>query len=144
MVDGEGCRTVLWICGCSHGCPGCQNEQMQKASFGTPMTTGDLESLCKSINRPMIDGLTLSGGDPMYLQNRGELRLVCQFVKSQCPDKSIWMYTGYRFEDIKHDPILEYIDVVVDGKYMQDRPPALYRGSDNQKIWRKIDGVWRA
>lgn len=92
----------------------------------------------------MIDGLTLSGGDPMYLQNRGELRLVCQFVKSQCPDKSIWMYTGYRFEDIKHDPILEYIDVVVDGKYMQDRPPALYRGSDNQKIWRKIDGVWRA
>ena len=144
FVNGDGCRAVLWLSGCTHHCKGCQNPDLQDPEYGQEMTTGTLLDLVKLLRKPHIDGLTLSGGDPMYPERRKELELIIGFLRKEVPDKTIWMYTGYSFEDIRDEPALQYIDVVVDGKYMRDKEPALYRGSDNQRIWRKIDGKWKA
>ena len=144
FVNGDGCRTVLWLSGCTHHCPGCQNPELQDPGYGLEITTGTLFGLIKLLRKPHIDGLTLSGGDPMYPEHRKELELIVGFLRKEVPDKTIWMYTGYSFEDIKDELLLQYLDVIIDGKYMQDREPALYRGSDNQRIWRKVNGEWRA
>lgn len=144
FVNGDGCRAVLWLSGCTHHCPGCQNPELQDPDYGQEMTTKTLWKLINILRKPHIDGLTLSGGDPMYPEHRREVELICHFLKHEVPDKTIWMYTGYSFEDIKDEPLLQYVDVVVDGKYIEGREPALYRGSDNQRIWRKKNGVWKA
>lgn len=144
FVNGDGCRAVLWLSGCTHHCLGCQNQELQDPGYGLEVTTGTLFELIKLLKKPHIDGLTLSGGDPMYPEHRKDLELILQFLKKEVPDKTIWMYTGYRLDEIKTEPVLKYVDVVVDGKYMQDREPALYRGSDNQRIWRKNGGTWKA
>ena len=106
------------------------------------MTTNTLSDLLKCLQKPHIDGLTLSGGDPMFPANRGEIRLICQYLKAET-GKSIWMYTGYLFQDIVDEPVLDYLDVIVDGKYDKHLPPVPYRGSNNQRIWRKTNNVWR-
>ena len=144
FVNGEGCRTVLWVTGCNHHCDGCQNHDLQDPKYGKVMTTNTLSDLLKCLQKPHIDGLTLSGGDPMFPPNRDGIRLICQYLKAET-GKSIWMYTGYLFQDIINDPVLEYVDVIVDGKYDKNKnlTPALYRGSSNQRIWRKEKGVWR-
>lgn len=143
FVDGEGCRVVLFVTGCGHHCPGCHNEAYQDPEYGEEMTTETLDRLCKLLRKPFVDGLTISGGDPMYGPNRGEIRLICSFLKHEIEGLNIWLYTGYSFEEIEKDPVLEYLDVVVDGRYMKDLPPAPYRGSCNQRIWRKDRGIWR-
>ena len=86
--------------------------------------------------KPYIDGLTLSGGDPMHPANREMVTLIAEHVK-KITHKTIWMYTGYLYEEIEDEPVMQYIDVVVDGIYDKTRPPALYRGSDNQRIIRR-------
>ena len=143
FVNGDGCRAVLWLSGCTHHCPGCQNPELQDPGYGQEITTGTLWELIKLLKKPYIDGLTLSGGDPMYPEHRKELELILGFLKKEVPDKTIWMYTGYCFEDIRDEPVLQYLDVIVDGRYMQDKPPAIYRGSNNQKIWRRTKGIWK-
>ena len=142
FVNGEGCRTVIWLSGCTHHCPGCQNPDLQDPGYGQEMTTGTLFELVKLLKKPHIDGLTLSGGDPMYPEHRKKLELILGFLKKEVPDKTIWMYTGYRLDEIKTEPVLKYVDVLVDGKYIDGRPAALYRGSDNQIIWRHGKAAW--
>ena len=144
FVNGEGCRTVIWLSGCTHHCPGCQNPELQDPDYGQEMTTETLFELVKLLRKPRIDGLTLSGGDPMYPEHRKDLELILQFLKKEVPEKSVWMYTGYRLDEIKTEPVLKYVDVLVDGKYIDGRPAAPYRGSDNQRIWRKVNGEWKA
>jgi len=141
LVNGEGIRTVLWVSGCNHHCDGCQNPESWDPGYGMPWTTDDLAKLIKQVNKTYIDGLTLSGGDPMHPLNRFNVCGIAKTVKTSTL-KSIWMYTGYAFEDIKDEPILDYLDVIVDGKYDCTRQPALWRGSDNQRIWRKKDDIW--
>ena len=142
FVDGEGCRTVLWLSGCCHHCKGCHNPELQNPDYGRDTTTETIGELIRYLQNPYIDGLTISGGDPMYPANRREVQLIANYIKRHT-EKTIWMYTGYLLEEIEKDPVLEPIDVIVDGPYIEGRPAALYRGSDNQRIWRKENGVWK-
>ena len=141
-VNGEGSRVVLWVCGCCHNCDGCQNPELQDVGYGMMFTKRVLMQLIDCCDRPVIDGLTISGGDPMHPMNRSDVRDVARTIKLET-HKSIWMYTGYDFEQIKDCSVLAYLDVIVDGRYYKNRPPAIWRGSDNQRIWRKVEGVWR-
>ena len=140
--NGEGSRVVLWVCGCNHHCDGCQNPELQDVGYGKRFGKDDLLELMELVKRPVIDGLTISGGDPMHPMNRNDVRDVARTIKLET-HKSIWMYTGYDFEQIKDCSVLAYLDVIVDGRYYKNRPPAIWRGSDNQRIWRKVEGVWR-
>ena len=143
LNNGEGCRTVLWVSGCNHHCKGCHNPQTWDEKSGQLFGTAAFNQLLDIVSLPYIDGLTLSGGDPMYPANRPILTAIANKVK-QKTKKSIWMYTGYKFEEIKDEPILEYIDVVVDGEYIEALRDEdyIWAGSTNQKIWRKKNDIW--
>ena len=144
MLNGQGLRVVLWCSGCSHRCPECQNPITWDPNDGLLFDNEALIELINKLGQPYISGLTLSGGDPMYPNNRDMVLKICHTVKSLYPQKNIWMYTGYLFEDIQGSPILNYIDVLVDGPYVDalNDPKYYWAGSINQKIWKKENGVW--
>ena len=145
FVNGDGCRTVIFLSGCNHNCEGCHNPESHNMRYGDTFTSNTMKELFESLDRPQIDGLTLSGGDPMFPKSRPAVRAICKaFRKRYGNSKTIWMYTGYATEELKGEPCLDLVDVVVDGRYIKDLPPTIYRGSNNQRIWRKKEGVWRA
>ena len=143
LVNGEGVRTVLWVAGCSHHCKGCQNPITWNPDDGLLWDSKAKEELFANISQDWCDGLTLSGGDPMYIGNRGTITELCREYKERF-QKSIWMYTGYTFAEISREPVLDYVDVVVDGEYVEDLADVHYMwaGSTNQRIWKKENGCW--
>lgn len=135
LVDGEGVRSVLFVSGCKHCCKGCHNPETWDFNNGDEFTKEIEDKIINIVkNNPLIDGLTLSGGDPMYSEK--ELIPFLKRFKLELPDKNIWMYTGFHYEDIKDSKIFKYIDVVVDGPFiLEKRDIGLkFRGSSNQRI----------
>lgn len=136
IADGEGIRVTLFVSGCSHHCKGCHNPESWCPNAGKPFDEEAKEKLFKLLDRPYIDGLTLSGGDPLYGDNINEITKLVYEVKQKFPDKTIWLYTGYTLDEIKRLVLLRYIDVIVDGPYIESlRDVTLpFRGSSNQNI----------
>lgn len=145
MRNGSGLRVVLFVSGCSHYCKGCQNPVTWEPNDGLEFTVKEKSEVCEQLSKDYISGITLSGGDPLYPANREEITKLCRFLKRGYPNKTIWLYTGYLFEQIKGLPVMEYIDVLVDGPFVQELADVKYKwaGSTNQRIWRKVDGEWR-
>ncbi len=134
--NGIGWRTVLFVSGCNHSCKNCQNPKTWDKNYGKEFTDKTLNDLITYIKPDYIDGLTLSGGDPLFPDNREEVLKICKTIKTILPNKTIWLYTGYTYEDVKDLEIFNYIDVVVDGKYEEDKRDLSleFRGSSNQRI----------
>ena len=134
-TDGEGIRCTIFTQGCSHNCPGCQNPEAQVFGNGTLADIDKLVDLVK--DNQLIDGITLSGGDPMF-QAEACTKL-CKRIKEET-SLSIWCYTGFTWEELLKQPdkreLLNYIDVLVDGRYVDElRSLQLrFRGSSNQRI----------
>lgn len=135
VVNGEGMRVVLFVSGCSHGCDGCYNKSTWSPAIGTPYTEQTQElllELCAS-----HDGLTLSGGDPLYPANRPDVTRLCQSFKARYPEKDIWLWTGYLFEEVEQLAVMQYVDFVIDGRYDKARSTTKpWRGSANQRLVR--------
>lgn len=133
-VDGPGFRTAIYAAGCPNGCPGCHNPESWDINRGQWMSTDEI--LQKVLADDFAD-VTFSGGDPMY-QPEGFAELASAIKRKS--RKNIWCYTGYTFEKLLKDPrqaqLLEYIDVLVDGRYRQElRDEDLqFRGSSNQRL----------
>lgn len=143
LVDGEGVRYTIFTTGCIHNCPGCHNKELQNYDYA-PNYERDAEFFILDIKRYLkyIDGITFSGGDPLF-----QIDSLTEVIKGIRADKdlkhlNIWVYTGYNFEDIPR-AFLQLVDVVVDGKYIKDLPSALYRGSNNQRIFARYPGTNR-
>ena len=136
MNNGDGLRAVLWLSGCDHRCPGCQNPVTWNPNDGLIFDVDACEELENLLHKDYISGLTLSGGDPLYEKNRDEVRKLCSLVKSIFPEKTIWLYTGYCYEDIKNLEVMNFVDVLVDGPYVEKlRDTTLkWRGSSNQRV----------
>ena len=134
--NGEGMRTVLWVAGCEHHCKGCQNAYSWDVSGGKLFSVDARNELFKAANRTWIDGLTLSGGDPLHPYNREAITALARDFKAEFPKKNIWLYTGYTYEDVKDLEVMQYIDVVVDGKFVEELADKDYKfaGSTNQRI----------
>lgn len=136
MLNGSGIRVTLWVAGCNHTCKNCQNPITWDPCGGIAFNEAAYNELIEAIGHPYISGLTLSGGDPMFPDNREEVLKICKKVKGLYPTKNIWMYTGYKLEEISKSPILEYVDVLVDGMYIEQlrSVDAHWVGSTNQRI----------
>lgn len=135
LNDGDGVRTVIFISGCKHNCTNCQNKRLFNFNYGKSFNKEMQDYLINYLKTDsLINGITLSGGDPIYSEN--ELLPFIKRIKSECPDKNIWMYTGFNFEDIKNNEILKYVDVLVDGQFMEDKFDRTLKfcGSSNQRI----------
>lgn len=132
IVDGPGLRTSVYLAGCKHACPGCHNPQSWPFDAGEDMA---IEAVVDHVRENDMN-VTLTGGDPLYQVDA--LLHLCAGIKAL--GKTIWCYTGFKYEDICRDPslrrILERIDVLVDGPYMEHlRDLSLrFRGSSNQRL----------
>ncbi len=175
VCNGEGLRVVLWLSGCSHKCKGCQNPQTWDANSGIPFDKSAKEELFRELDKDYISGLTLTGGDPLFEDNLDDvLDLVTEVnkryntpqdkvyvtdkdnnilmsfpneIRLSSPQKSIWLYTGFTFEEIVYSTIkcnqsrirkiiLNNIDVLIDGQYIESQRDITlpYRGSSNQRL----------
>lgn len=140
-VNGEGFRSTLFLSGCHHGCPGCHNLDMQDFNYGDTLS---LETILSKIskNLPIIDGVTLSGGEPFEQADS----LHPLLLKLKALDLSIWVYTGYTYEllikDQKFATLLPLIDVLVDGPFIEalKTDTKKYVGSSNQRILKLVNG----
>ena len=143
IVDGEGIRFSIYLAGCSHRCKGCHNPESWNPSAGFPLTETAIKTMIDQINaNPLLDGITFSGGDPFY-NPKEFLPVIRKF--HEYTKLNIWCYTGYTYETLLADPlrrpILDYIDVLVDGKFEQAlySPYLEFRGSSNQRILKLKD-----
>lgn len=142
MVNGEGTRCTLFVSGCEHNCRGCYNKSTLNPNSGHLFTQELEDQIITDLKDTRIRrrGLSLSGGDPLHPANIGSIYKLVIRVKEECPDKDIWMWTGYTIEELSSEQkaILEHIDVLIDGKFEQDNydPELLWRGSSNQIIHR--------
>ena len=119
MKNGDGLRTVLWVAGCSHRCPGCHNPITWDPNDGIPFDQAAKEEIFEELSRDYISGITLSGGDPLFPGNRDTVAELIYEIKEKFPEKTIWLYTGYLWEDVKDLPGISQVDVLVDGPYVE-------------------------
>lgn len=137
IVDGLGFRTTLFISGCKHCCEGCHNPHTWDFNAGRPYTKEVEEILFDKISEDYIKGLTLSGGDPLYSADE-VYELLVRFRERFGDTKSVWLYTGFKYEYCKEyfSKILDLCDVLVDGTYKcSERDTTLaFRGSRNQRV----------
>lgn len=136
MKNGDGLRAVLWLAGCDHCCEGCHNPVTWDPTGGLEFDAKVKEELFDFLQKPYISGITFSGGDPLFMANRMDVKNLAQEIKTKFPQKTIWMYTGYLYEKIKTEPVLEYVDVLVDGPYVQELRDTMlhWKGSSNQRV----------
>lgn len=138
MKNGDGLRAVLWVSGCEHACPGCQNPITWDPDDGLIFDEKAKEELFGILSKDYISGLTLSGGDPLFPGNRKDILELLKEVKEKFPEKTIWLYTGYTYEEIKDLEHIKFIDVLVDGRFIESLKDNKYEwaGSTNQRVIR--------
>lgn len=136
ISNGIGFRVVLWVSGCSHHCDGCHNPETWNKESGIVFEQNDWYKIARELERPYISGITYSGGDPLFPANRSIITSMAKTIRQLYPDKTQWLYTGYDFSEVKNLEIMKYIDVLVDGEYIDSkRDTSLpFRGSANQRL----------
>ena len=140
MKNGDGLRTVLWVAGCYHQCKNCHNPITWDPNGGIPFDDEAEEELFAKLNEKHISGITFSGGDPLNITNINEISRLVRKVRDEFPNKTIWLYTGFTYEDILCDNnmmnILQNIDVLVDGLFIEELKDTNYHwaGSTNQRV----------
>ena len=145
IANGTGVRVSLFVSGCTHRCPECFNEIAWDFNYGQEFNQETIDLILKALEPSHIAGLTLLGGEPMELVNQEGLLPLLQQVRKMYPDKDIWCYTGYLYEDLLQggkvhgpysDEILSYLDILVDGPFIlaQKNIRLKFRGSENQRI----------
>lgn len=138
IANGPGIRATVFVTGCSRRCVNCFNEEYQDFNAGSEWTAAETERLISYLQDDTNSGLTLLGGEPM--ENAKDLLALVQAVRRAVPEKSIWVYSGFLYEEILTQParkaLLEACDVLVDGPFVDAlKDPGLYfRGSSNQRI----------
>lgn len=136
VANGPGVRVSLFVSGCRNRCKGCFNPETWDFNYGEEYTPDTFVEICSALRDNHISGLSILGGDPFEPENRLEVEATCATIKQHYPTKTIWIYTGYLYEDLKDLPVMEYIDVLVDGPFIESQKDLTlkFRGSKNQRI----------
>ncbi|PZL88579.1 anaerobic ribonucleotide reductase-activating protein [Pantoea sp. ARC270] len=141
IVNGPGTRCTLFVAGCEHQCRGCYNQSTWRTDSGVPFTLAMEEKLLADLQDTRIprQGLSLSGGDPLHPHNVPHIRRLVKRVRQSCPGKDIWLWTGYRMQELNaaQRAVLIYLDVLIDGRFVEEEKDASlpWRGSRNQILW---------
>ena len=136
IANGPGVRVSLFVSGCRNHCPGCFNPETWDFNYGEPFTKKTEKEIIKALRPSWIQGLSILGGDPMEPENQRALLPLLKRIKVMLPDKDVWLYTGYTYETVKNAEILKWIDVLVDGPFIEAEKDITltFRGSQNQRI----------
>lgn len=132
--NGTGMRTVIWMSGCPHHCHACFSPQTWHEESGMPFDANARQELFQYLQEPYCDGLTLLGGEPLAHYNlETSLQLA---IGAKTLGKTVWCYTGYTYAQVKDLEIMDYIDVLVDGRFVLSKfnPDLKWRGSANQRV----------
>lgn len=140
MQNGDGVRVTLFVDGCSHHCEGCHNPITWEHGTGKPLDMWEESLLFSYLSKDFVSGLTLTGGDPFYVDNIVDVTALAKKFKNAFPEKTLWVWTGYTYSQVINMPelskVLNLIDVLVDGPYINSlRDIELpWRGSANQHV----------
>lgn len=153
-ANGLGFRVSLFVSGCARACKGCFNQEAQNPDSGKVFDADAKEKIFKELEHDYCRGLSILGGEPMsrLSDNRKQVMLLAQEVKEKFPDKDIWMWSGYLFEELYADEsirdVFKWIDVLVDGPFVLEKHDAslVFKGSLNQRVidvrhWRKTGEI---
>jgi anaerobic ribonucleoside-triphosphate reductase activating protein len=166
VCNGIGLRVVLWLSGCSHHCYNCQNPQTWNPDSGIQFDESAKQEIFTELSKDYISGITFSGGDPLYEYNLDEVLKLVQEIRISFPEKTIWLYTGFCWNDImcsfaglqadyvvldkkdieaweKRREIISNVDVLVDGEYIDEQRDITlkWRGSSNQRVISVVDSL---
>lgn len=146
IANGVGVRVSLFVSGCRHRCKNCFNKEAWDFDFGEKFTDETMEEIMSALDKDFISGLTILGGEPFENENLGGVLAVVKECRKRFPQKNIWCYTGFDFANDflsgngeRHQKIMDilsYIDVLVDGRFIEEKKDLslLFRGSSNQNI----------
>ena len=160
VCNGDGLRVVLWLSGCSHHCYNCQNPQTWNPDSGIPFDESAKQEIFNELSKDYISGITFSGGDPLHENNLDEVFKLVQKIRISFPYKTIWLYTGFRWNYImnyqpvetddfdyieesyndavmeKRKQIITLCDVIIDGEYIDEQRDITkkWAGSKNQRV----------
>ena len=139
VSNGPGIRATLFVSGCTNGCNGCFNKELQDFNYGNKWTKEVEDEFVNQVKNSNIVGVNILGGEPMDQIKDESLLNLLKWIKEET-EKSIWLWSGYIYEDIitcdKKSQILSYVDVLIDGRFEEDKRniSLKYRGSSNQRI----------
>ena len=136
MLNGDGLRVVLWVAGCNHCCRECQNPITWDPNGGLPFTEAEEAEIFTELDKDYIGGITFSGGDPLHPSNISTVTAFAKKIREKYPNKTIWLYTGFLWEDIRDLPFLKNVDVLVDGPFVEAEKDVTlhWKGSANQRV----------
>lgn len=146
IANGPGVRVSLFVSGCTHHCKGCFNEETWDFNYGQLFTSETIQTILEYLKPDYIRGLTILGGEPFEHTNQFGILPLLHAVRQAYPNKSIWCYTGYLFDEAivnqmipkwpETTDLLTYIDVLVDGPFIEElkKSGLRFKGSENQRI----------
>ena len=136
VANGPGIRSVIWVSGCDHHCLGCHNPYTWDPEQGNLIDRDLLKEIFKTIDNDYVSGITFTGGDPLAPYNKDDVIALAMTLKTGFKNKNIWLWTGYKFEEISMIPNIDVFDVIVDGKFEIDKRDLTlpWRGSTNQRV----------
>lgn len=136
IANGPGARISIFVQGCTFNCPGCFNTVAKDFEGGKEFTEQTMELLLELAEPSHISGLSILGGEPLHPRNRTDVLDLVKKFKEKYPNKTVWLWTGYLWEDVADDLTDSGIDVVVDGRFIEELKDLRlkYRGSSNQRV----------
>lgn len=137
IADGPGVRVSIFMQGCSFNCKNCFNPETHDFAGGKEFTADTINRVLELCENEAINGLSILGGEPMHPKNIDGTTALAKKFKEKFPNKTIWSWTGFLFDkDLKDKEILNYIDVLIDGQYVDElhNPTLKWRGSSNQRV----------
>ena len=138
IANGPGVRVTLFVSGCRRHCKNCFNKETWDFNYGNPFEKETMNTIIDALSKEYIEGFSLLGGEPFEKENRETVLNIVRTVKEKFPNKTIWCYSGFTFEELVDDArnILEYVDVLVDGAFIEEKKNLRlsFRGSENQRL----------
>ena len=136
MLNGDGLRVVLWVSGCSHCCKECHNPITWDPNGGLEFDEAAKQEIFEELKKDYVHGITFSGGDPLHMNNAYDVAELAKEIREKFPNKTIWLYTGGLWEEVKHMRVIPYLDVLCDGEFEVDKKDEKthWVGSTNQRV----------